>query len=93
MMYAGGDIYEGQWAGDTKHGPGSYFHMSKVRVRHTRTHAHTHAHARDESSAACDLMRTHAHAHELMGAHTHTPAGQALRRCVGRGHRQVWVVQ
>jgi hypothetical protein len=31
MMYANGDIYEGMWAFDLKHGPGTFFHINKVR--------------------------------------------------------------
>ena len=30
MMYASGDIYEGSWANDNKHGPGTYFYINKV---------------------------------------------------------------
>ena len=30
MMYANGDIFEGMWAGDKKHGPGTHFYISKV---------------------------------------------------------------
>ena len=29
-MYANGDIYEGSWANDVKHGSGTYFYISKV---------------------------------------------------------------
>lgn len=29
MMYANGDVYEGLWANDTKHGTGTFFYMSK----------------------------------------------------------------
>jgi len=32
MMYANGDIYEGSWANDKKHGSGTFFHISKVRI-------------------------------------------------------------
>lgn len=31
MMYANGDIYEGTWADDDKHGPGTFFYINKVR--------------------------------------------------------------
>lgn len=29
MMYGSGDVFEGMWAHDQKHGPGSYFYMSR----------------------------------------------------------------
>jgi hypothetical protein len=29
MMYANGDVYEGLWSRDQKHGPGTYFYMSR----------------------------------------------------------------
>jgi hypothetical protein len=29
MMYANGDVYEGTWANDVKHGPGTFFYMSR----------------------------------------------------------------
>ena len=32
MMYANGDIFEGMWAGDKKHGSGTHFYISKVRA-------------------------------------------------------------
>ena len=30
MMYGNGDIYEGLWAFDQKHGHGSFFHINKA---------------------------------------------------------------
>ena len=29
MMYGNGDVYEGMWAIDDKHGTGTYFYMSR----------------------------------------------------------------
>ncbi len=29
MMYGNGDVFEGLWAGDKKHGPGTHFYMSR----------------------------------------------------------------
>ena len=29
MVYASGDVYEGMWAQDDKHGQGSYFYNEK----------------------------------------------------------------
>lgn len=29
MMYGSGDVYEGLWANDQKHGHGSYFYMAR----------------------------------------------------------------
>ena len=28
-MYGNGDVFEGMWANDKKHGPGSFFYMSR----------------------------------------------------------------
>ncbi len=33
MMYGNGDIYEGSWANDKKHGSGSHFYINKVILR------------------------------------------------------------
>ncbi len=29
MMYGNGDVYEGMWANDVKHGSGTFFYMSR----------------------------------------------------------------
>jgi len=29
MMYASGDVFEGQWFNDLKHGPGTYFYINR----------------------------------------------------------------
>lgn len=31
MMYANGDMYEGQWSNDVKHGQGTFFYINKGR--------------------------------------------------------------